>query len=310
MSYRLDPGAPLPEDLSRVCDAQAGKAVAALTERPDGLAEAVHDARKACKRLRAVLRLARPALGDAYGRENARYRDAAALLSELRDADALLESAAGLRDRLGTAVKAPLFNHLRKALQARREARYAAAGDAEALCGKVADRIDGGRAVLKELAFPDRPEPLVAGLRKTYKRGRKAYRACREAQDLDVAEGAETFHDWRKRVKYHGYHLRLTASVWPQEAKLQRKAFKELADLLGEDHDIAVFLAADAAEGGFLDDPAEAQVLRGALAQRSATLRRAALELGAVLFAEPPSQLAQRLSDLWQPGVLVQRDAA
>ena len=223
MSYRLDPGAPLPEDLSRVCDAQAGKAVAALTERPDGLAEAVHDARKACKRLRAVLRLARPALGDAYGRENARYRDAAALLSELRDADALLESAAGLRDRLGTAVKAPLFNHLRKALQARREARYAAAGDAEALCGKVADRIDGGRAVLKELAFPDRPEPLVAGLRKTYKRGRKAYRACREAQDLDVAEGAETFHDWRKRVKYHGYHLRLTASVWPQEAKLQRK---------------------------------------------------------------------------------------
>ncbi|MFC3226311.1 CHAD domain-containing protein [Marinibaculum pumilum] len=310
MSYRLDPAAPLGEELLRVCDAQAGQAVAALTERPDGLGEAVHDARKACKRLRAVLRLARPALANAYGRENARYRNAAALLSDLRDADALLESAGDLRDRLGGAVKAPLFNRLRRALEARRDARYAAAGDAEALCSDVAARIDGGRAVLTQLDFPDRPEPLVAGLCKTYTRGRKAYRTCREAQDAAVSEGAEPFHEWRKRVKYHGYHLRLTAAVWPQEAKLQRKAFKELADLLGDDHDIAVFLAADAAEGGFLADPAEAQVLRGALAQRSTMLRRAALELGAVLFAEPPSELAQRLSDLWQPGLLAQRDAA
>ncbi len=304
MAYRLDPAGRLPAELHRVCEEQAGQAIASLAGRPEGLGAAVHDARKCCKRLRAVLRLARPALGDAYERENARYRDAARLLSDLRDADALLEAAEALRARFGGAVKAALFDRVDAALEARRTGRLAAIADPAALCAAAAERIEEGREALHGLPFPDEVEPLAAGFRKTYKRGRDAFERCRTSRD------AEDFHDWRKRVKYHARHLRLLQPAWPGEVKAQRKAFKRLADLLGDDHDIALFLAADREEGGLLDDPAEAELLRGALSERSAGLRAAALDLGPRLFAEPPRAQERRMAEYWHATAALARDAA
>ena len=53
--------------------------------------EAVHSARKDMKKLRALLRLVRGELGaSVYRRENARFREAAATLAGLRDADVML----------------------------------------------------------------------------------------------------------------------------------------------------------------------------------------------------------------------------
>src|SRR5215475_2007881 len=51
--------------------------------RPDD--ERIHSIRKRCKKLRGLLRLVRPSLGDTYERENAYFRDVARALSPLRD---------------------------------------------------------------------------------------------------------------------------------------------------------------------------------------------------------------------------------
>ena len=60
----------------RIACEQIDRALAEIDD--DGLdfARKVHQVRKRCKKLRGLVRLVRPAL-DAYGRENAAFRDAA-----------------------------------------------------------------------------------------------------------------------------------------------------------------------------------------------------------------------------------------
>jgi CHAD domain-containing protein len=64
------------------------------------IGEAVHEARKSLKRLRALVKISRPALGDArYRRENAEFRQTGRLLSAARDAKVLIETLDGLLER-------------------------------------------------------------------------------------------------------------------------------------------------------------------------------------------------------------------
>ena len=89
MQYRLAKDEPLGRGLRRIAGEQLDAAVADLeTCRPDPQ-EAVHDARKRLKKVRAVLRLARGEVDQAfYTLENARFRDVGRALAPFRDAHA------------------------------------------------------------------------------------------------------------------------------------------------------------------------------------------------------------------------------
>src|SRR5262245_49592208 len=55
--------------------------------------ETIHDVRKRFQKVRAILKLARPAIGDkTYQRENSCFRDAAAVLREVRDAKVQIDA--------------------------------------------------------------------------------------------------------------------------------------------------------------------------------------------------------------------------
>lgn len=75
---------------------------------------------------------------------------------------------------------------------------------------------------------------LRGGLKRTYRRGRTGRKRA------FAAPTTERLHEWRKRVKYHWYHVRLLQNVWPEPMKVRRRELKVLADLLGDDHDLAV----------------------------------------------------------------------
>ena len=109
----------------------------------------------------------------------------------------------------------------------------------------------------------------------------------------------ERFHDWRKRVKYHRYHLELLAPLWPRQLKGRRKEVKALGDLLGEEHDLVV-LEATLAGGADGSGEAGVQLARELSTRRRAELRAAMRPLGQRLFAEPPKALARRFATYWQ----------
>ncbi len=73
MSYRIRPDRPLDDEVQRVAAHQLGKAMAVLTDRPQGLHEAVHAARKNIKRVRGLYRLIAPARGNFSSRRIAGF---------------------------------------------------------------------------------------------------------------------------------------------------------------------------------------------------------------------------------------------
>ncbi|NJK27804.1 MAG: CHAD domain-containing protein [Coleofasciculaceae cyanobacterium SM2_3_26] len=82
--YQLTTKETVSNGIKRVAQEELDRAIAQLSgQTEESHEEAIHDARKRLKKLRALLRLVRDRLGqDAYERENLCFRDAARKLSD------------------------------------------------------------------------------------------------------------------------------------------------------------------------------------------------------------------------------------
>jgi len=91
MSFRLKHRRSIGRELERLVRKELRAAIARLEEGPPDEAS-VHEARKSVKKVRAIVKLLRAPLGPRYAAENKRLRAVARRLSQLRDADASLET--------------------------------------------------------------------------------------------------------------------------------------------------------------------------------------------------------------------------
>jgi CHAD domain-containing protein len=282
-AYRLKLAEPLPTEVARAARGRIDHALDELRGKSDSTPEeAVHEARKDMKKLRALLRLSRDELGkESYRRENVCFRDAARELSGTRDSDVMLEALGALELPPGVGWD------LRKAIQADRERRGeddrdVAARAAVAILKEARTRVDG-RPVER-----DSFDTLPGGLKRTYRRGRRAFRAAQEEPSV------ESLHEWRKRVKDLWYHHTLLRELWPPVMNAVGDQAHELSDLLGDDHDLAM-LAIWMREHVPEADPDFFE----AVERRREELQREAFALGALLYAEKSSAFAGRLERLW-----------
>jgi CHAD domain-containing protein len=281
-AYRLGEGRPLPDELRRAARGRIDHALDELRGKTDSTPEdAVHEARKDMKKLRALLRLARGELGEeAFARENACFRDAARELAGMRDADVMLETLDALD------LPAGLGSELRKVIQAEREGagadgREAAARSAAAMLKEARKRVD--EWPLERDSF----DALADGLERTYRRGRRTFRAALEEPT------AEALHDWRKRVKDLWYHHTLLRELWPPVMRAAGDEAHALSDRLGDDHDIVVLAAW--VRGHLETDPEFSE----AVIRRRGELQDEAFAVGTRLYAEKPSAYRRRLERLW-----------
>jgi hypothetical protein len=110
----------------------------------------------------------------------------------------------------------------------------------------------------------------------------------------------ETFHEWRKRVKYLWYHTRILRPIWPDVLNGLADALHTLSTYLGNDHDLAEFRQT------LLEYPelCKNKKIEGALLslinQRQAELQAAAHPLGGQIYAEKPKAFVKRFSVYWQ----------
>src|SRR5882724_8492095 len=99
MTYRFQSNETIPAAVQRIAAELLDEALE-HTNAKIKLDVAVHDTRVCFKKMRGLLRLVRPELvEEEYKRENVFYRDLNRQLSSLRDADALSESLAKLKER-------------------------------------------------------------------------------------------------------------------------------------------------------------------------------------------------------------------
>ncbi len=283
--YKFDPtGDSVKSAFRAVALSQLDEALADLD--PDAVdgRSVVHEARRRCKKLRGLLRLVRPAFSD-FVRENAAIRDAAALLSHLRDAEVLQHTVADLCRQSDD----PALRRIAERLAG----TTLAAPDPQKL-GEFRERL---RAVQQRAAewtlTKSGPDAVMSGLRRTYRDNRRRMaRSRRSGVPID-------FHEWRKANKYHGFHLDLLRKVAPDLLADDLRVVEQLSDLLGRHHDLTVLAETAHHLPERFGDNADVGLMLSVAASSKVEIEQQAFGLGRQILAERPRALARRFAEYW-----------
>ena len=230
----------------------------------------IHGARKQLKRARATLRLLRASIGDeAYRRENIAARDAARPLSKARDEEVLSQAHEGLVERFGAAASGVYLRQSAHELPTLQLDRIKAA-------------LERSMTHAREWQLDDADwDCIEQGLRSTYRRGRHALRRSRKGR------ATEDLHEWRKQTKYLWHQLQVVTPLAHGPIGELADEFHQLADYLGDEHDLAVLRERAAGKLTELID------------RRREELQDKAFALGERLYADKSKTFIHGLQKQW-----------
>ncbi|KUJ83885.1 hypothetical protein AVO43_08690 [Microbulbifer sp. ZGT114] len=218
MSYSFKAKKPPRENLHKIAQSQVFLATSELAELPDE--KAVHQVRKRCKKMRALLRLIRYKADGLYRYENAQFRILANTLSGSRDAVSLRDALLKLAPAKYPQIEAFLVQ------RAEYKSDEQALEDATLQLQQAAQRIE--EWPLRSLRWKHARKGYVKG----YRRARKAMK------EAFAEDSPERFHEFRKRVKDHWYQSRLLAERHRTRVGRRQKPLKKLAKALGDWRDL------------------------------------------------------------------------
>ena len=240
--------------------------------------------------------MVRPALGDTYQVENTWYRDKASEFQKF----VMLKSCSKLPSHCGNMhtkkFLPPIFHQIDALLRERQSVVMDEhEGRLTTTLIKLSDEFRSAREriedwVLEETSF----SAIQGGFKKTYQRG------CHMLQDVLEVGSDEAWHEWRKRTKYHGYHLRLLRNLWKPVINARRDEIDELADLLGDDHDLAVFEQTLLKYQKQFANTKIIEKITCLCRNASIQLQQRAIPLGTLIYAEKPKHICRRLKLYWE----------
>ena len=298
MSYRIRPDRALDDEVHKAAAHQLGRAMAELTDRPQGLHEAVHAARKNVKRVRALYRLIAPIASEFQQRENQRLREMARTLSSVRDATALIEISHYLQATAASAEELQALTRVSDLLTARRDRLAEAETDLEDKAKAAVATCAEAREALKDASFDCGRRDTASLFQKSWrKNARKAIRALSECH-ADAAH-AESFHDLRKRSQDYWMHHMLLRDVWPAAMHAKQLEAKALVDVLGRYLDMSILADVADREPHLFDRSDDHARLLEAIISRQQTAREEALDRARWIFADKPENEARTIRSLW-----------
>jgi CHAD domain-containing protein len=253
------------------------------------IAERVHEARTALKKVRALIILTQPSRKRRARREDRRLRDVARTIAELRDAEVLIKTfddllevqqAAEVHSPALLQARVQLADRLRKILRPlEAERRLAAVSE---------DLSRARRRVRRWVPRPRGWRAVGPGLVDAYRRARRNMEAAYDR------ESSTAFHDWRKSVKAHRHHLYVLQEIWPQEIDVRLSELEHLGELLGEEHDLALLDKMVRSQRTCFGAERDYRRLLALIEKRRRMRRAEARPLGEQLFVERPRELRRR----------------
>ena len=298
MPFRFRRKEAIPEGVRRIVREKVDESVADLLAQthktPD---QAIHDVRRNCKKIRAVLRLVRPELGERiFRRENAWYRDTGRALAGNRDAFVLCETLRSLgadssAAHIGLQSAIENVSELLECERLSANGREAVRSTMRSAADRMAD--GGSRIALWPLQRNDW-NALGPGLHRTYSACRKWRSRAEENNDAIV------MHEWRKAVKHLWYQLRLFAHCWKSGMKALCGDFEVLSLELGEYHDLAVLNETLRNHESSTELPREISLILEIVRRRQKRLRKSTLKGAVPLLLDEPEAFLGRMRGYWK----------
>lgn len=294
MAFRFKLAEPFEEGCKRIGREQIERAQSELKDSDNPVA-AVHETRKSLKRLRALLRLVRPALGESVFRaENAHMRDIGRCLSSARDRHVLLETVVKLESG-SESVRKGIGCTMRDLIN--RKNGESATVEPSAVKDALAQLAEAKRRFAHLKLAGSGFEIVGPGLQASYHKGRRAFRKAYE----DGTD--ENFHEWRKGAQQHWRHMVLLSRAWPGCLNARVSEARALSQILGDDHDLALLVAFAQAQPQTALKPKQAVEIEALARQRQRELRALARPKGARLFSENAKSLHRRMAAYWEAAV-------
>ena len=297
---RFLPGETLSEGVSRVVALQFEIALAIKDEPAESQAFAVHETRKAIKRLRSLLRLVRDSIShDRYHSDNAMLKLVAAELSSVRDSWVMAQILGRL---LPTSNGTGILTVVMDRLQARYRAESHALLENKAQMASIIEQLEQVRDESarwsqvpgeRSVPLPHDFAVIAPGLQRVYKRGRRGMRIVADSPTDTL------LHVWRKRAKYLRHQIEALNVLDPEGLHALEIQLEHLTDLLGDDHDLAVLLARFDTDHSLSAGVTVAGILE-AIVEKRQELQMAAIAVGEDVFAQSSAEFVAHLQGLWK----------
>ncbi|AYG60496.1 CHAD domain-containing protein [Rhizobium jaguaris] len=297
MSYRIRPDKAFDDDVRTAAARQLSKAIAALTDRPEGLHEAVHTARKHIKRVRGLYRLIAPRAPEFQQVENDRLREMARTLSHVRDATALVEAGRHLHETATCEDEAQALARVIDVLTVRRDRLSEEETDLEEKANAAVATCREALEALNATSFDSGRREAARFFQKSWRKtGRKAAKALSECH---AEAHTDQFHELRKRGQDCWMHHALLRDIWPAAMHAKQLEAKALVDVLGRYLDLSMLSEVTDREPHLFNGSDDHARLLEAIISRQQTARQDALTKARWVFADEPKQEARTIKRLW-----------
>lgn len=296
MSYRYTVGENTEQEIKRIIDERFDRSVEEFKQAGSEPEHANHQMRKNMKKERAALRLVRDSIGKKnYKKWNVAARDTARMGEELRESEVAVETIGKLREKFNWKSDDSFYQAARAKLRRDHQNYTTQLLEEKSYVKKMIARLEEVKSETDDLAFEkDSFKAYKKGLKRVYKRGRKAYKNARKNSTF------ENHHEWRKRVKYLWYQIRILRNTWPGGLKCYAKELHQLSDYLGDDHDLYDLknrLHKLYNDSEYSDD---LNRFEKSIDSFSSELREDAHRLGEKIYAEKPKVFIKRIGKYWK----------
>ncbi len=295
MAYRLKADEAVPEGIRRIVAEEIESATQLLGGASGGQRdEAIHEARKSVKKIRGVLRLMRPELGKTYKKENASFRGIGQQLSELRDAAALLEVFDQLDKKSSGAIEKKALSGIKRGLEDQKRETEQRLQPDKVIRETIRTLTSAAQRSATWPLSKDGFDGITRGLELSYREGRRALKRAEKREDPVL------YHNLRKRVKDHWYHVRLLENLWTDVMQAHESSLKDLETWLGDDHNLAVLRTKVEESPQNFGDQSGIDAFLALAAQHEQELRSNSIALAHRVYAEKPRLFVRNLSQLWK----------
>jgi CHAD domain-containing protein len=304
---RLGHAESLPVGVKRLSMEQFEHAASGFFDGEELFPDAVHEARKSVKRVRALLGLVQGDLGErVYRYEDTTLRDTSRMLAETRSATSVAAAAILIRDLYGEYLAEGTFEEMISRIERRRDVIQLRAMEDPNLVGRVVHNLE--KAYHRYSSWPTDPDArevygtgmrdsfaaIGSGLHQTYSDGR------RRMVTAYTTPSGSNFHEWRKKVKSLRHQMEFLSPLWPEVIGGLAVTLDWLGLLLGEDHDHADLLDLLRERPDMCPNQRERSVFFALVTQRRAELRIASEVLGRRVYAEKPNSFRDRFGEYWE----------